>query len=577
MISRKSQVLLTSLSIEGTTMEKRTIAVFDAETDPFNNGAPVYPFTCGLLTEHGEYVDFWDSPDEPEGECFRKMAEYLARLKTPLKIYAHNGGKFDWVYLIRYELIDPGEIKLIGSRMVKAEWNGHQLRDSYSILPVPLHQLGGKDDKYKATDYAEFTRENREAHKEDIRAYQKLDCEVCLNAVLDFREKHGDALTIGSAAVKELRRLNHFEKHGPEYDEVIRPYYYGGRVEAIRPGEHPVRPFHYFDVNSMYPFVMAEREHFCGGDPEQGTAPEILRGEQAQAALQPDGQLIEDGEAWPYFITFTGYSRGALPVRDNTPAGLLSFPHTRGTFQASHHELIEGLALGLIEVDSVDTLIAAQAKWSAPDFVAHYGEIKQAYKPRYKNGKLVSGHIGHYTNAKLLLNSSYGKTGQCPTRFRDHKLVPIEEVAHFQQYGWQCYLEGDEYVILWKPAEEGAVRSGYFDVGIGASITGASRAVLLRALALCESPIYCDTDSIVCEYLPPELCHPSRLGAWDIEFSATQHPALIAGKKMYAFIDDDGQHHVSSKGVTFNRDQIAAMVNGEIVENIQAAPMFFGP
>jgi hypothetical protein len=111
-------------------------------------------------------------------------------------------------------------------------------------------------------------------------------------------------------------------------------------------------------------------------------------------------------------------------------------------------------------------------------------------------------------------------------------------------------------------------------VGIGASITGASRAVLLRALALCESPIYCDTDSIVCEYLPPELCHPSRLGAWDIEFSATQHPALIAGKKMYAFIDDDGQHHVSSKGVTFNRDQIAAMVNGEIVENIQAAPMF---
>jgi hypothetical protein len=96
----------------------------------------------------------------------------------------------------------------------------------------------------------------------------------------------------------------------------------------------------------------------------------------------------------------------------------------------------------------------------------------------------------------------------------------------------------------------------FFNVGTGASVTGAARAVLMRGISLAVDPIYCDTDSIIARDLPGVDLHPTRLGAWDIEAEFSE--VIIAGKKLYACRDikysEFGNRDalkIRSKGVSF--------------------------
>jgi hypothetical protein len=50
-----------------------------------------------------------------------------------------------------------------------------------------------------------------------------------------------------------------------------------------------------------------------------------------------------------------------------------------------------------------------------------------------------------------------------------------------------------------------------------------------------DRPIYCDTDSIICEAFGGNL-HDTELGGWKIE--AEGDYAAIAGKKLYAVFDN---------------------------------------
>jgi hypothetical protein len=69
------------------------LAVIDAETDPFRYGRKPEAFAWGFYD--GEtYVDFWGA------DSTLKLMNYIAALREPHVIYAHNGGKFDFFYLL---------------------------------------------------------------------------------------------------------------------------------------------------------------------------------------------------------------------------------------------------------------------------------------------------------------------------------------------------------------------------------------------------------------------------------------------------------------------------------------------
>jgi hypothetical protein len=60
--------------------------------------------------------------------------------------------------------------------------------------------------------------------------------------------------------------------------------------------------------------------------------------------------------------------------------------------------------------------------------------------------------------------------------------------------------------------------------------------VLLEAIQHAKRPIYCDTDSLICEDLRLSdriALDDSALGAWHLE--DTSHRVLIAGKKAYGY------------------------------------------
>jgi len=512
-------------------MDKK-FAVIDFETDPFTFGREPRPFSAGFYD--GEtYVDFWGP------QCGRDLINYLDSLEEPHIIYAHNGGKFDFYYFLELEAVENPAL-IIGGRITRARMGIHELRDSYAILPIPLSAYS-KDE----IDYSKFEPECREQHKAEILAYQKSDCIYLWELVDKFLSRFGDNLTIGSTAVKRLRDLHPFERAQQSDDEKMREFYFGGRVEYFEQGIlHG--DFKVYDVNSMYPAVMRDRLH-----------PNSLTYLFASPrALDAAGHLHSWPEGWPYFITFTGANYGALPTREKTG---LNFGVEYGTFNTTSHEYQTALKYGLIRVDKVERVLIPKKATTFAEFVDTYIQDKIRAK---REGDKASELF-----AKLLLNSSYGKTAQNGANYFDWEFrlpgMPRPDLSV-----WELYEFEGEIELYRKPVE----RPVYYNVAIGASITGAARAVLLDAIQNATRPVYCDTDSLICERLDGVDLHPTDLGAWDCE--AEGDTLAIGGKKLYALQSDGKTVKTATKGARLDADSIFRVAQGDEITWRNDAPSF---
>src|SRR5262245_7368009 len=97
----------------------RGLAVIDLETDPFEFGATLEPFAAGVWIQGEGYFDFWGP------QCVYRALAFLALIERPLIVYAHNGGKFDFFFLLQH-LDNP--IKIINGRIVRAKFGRHEFR-----------------------------------------------------------------------------------------------------------------------------------------------------------------------------------------------------------------------------------------------------------------------------------------------------------------------------------------------------------------------------------------------------------------------------------------------------------------
>lgn len=568
------------LAIEPVPYELRVcnkrLADFDTETDPFDNGVIVKPFTCGFGTKdpHPEdedkfasevdgyfYQDFWGD------DCIDQFFAWLATLEGQYCIYVHNGGNFDFYFCLEY--MDAGSAPfIINGRLARISMQGQEFRDSYSLIPVALAQ-------YEKTiiDYSKFkrdadyydiqTREKcspRDLHREEILSYQRDDCYFLLELVISAHELFGDKLTMASVALPKLRSFHGFETMRERTDAELRPYYFGGRNQCFEIGElHG--DWKIYDVNSMYPHVMATALHPVSARPHYETR-------------------ITDRTD---FATIRAWSNGALPIRKGD--GGLSFPIGYGTYYASIHEINAGLETGTLRISKVLSSVYFEAKTSFADFVNNFYERRLEAKRQGDKIRLL-----YY---KLVLNSSYGKLAQDPRRYEnflfapDHIPTPLrcvdcstetprnEYCEHCAKgttspFGWYVHTMRDGAIIYARPSAH-LSRHGFYNVATAASITGAARAYLLRGISRATRPIYCDTDSIICEALDAEL-DDSKLGAWKLE--ATGNKACIAGKKMYAVFDDGKPIKSASKGVKLTPSEIARVCAGDTIEYSHPVPKF---
>lgn len=570
---------------------RRNIGIIDFETDRFDNVnlTPVFPFLAVVYSDRFAPIIIWDNDHEA---LLRKLVAALDALDEPYTFYAHNGGRFDYMFLMRFLL---GRVKFKGRALMSAKLGKHEIRDSLHIIPESLRNANRKTD----IDYAKFDRSLRDAHRQEITDYCLEDCIATFEIVRSFINKFGLPISIGQAATTELKRHYTIRKLNAVSDSYIRQFFYGGRVECFVPPGKYAGPLKLYDVNSMYPDRMTNCSHPIG------------------ASFEVNNKITRHTA----FIHLTCQNNGIFVSRATD--GSLTTGLQAGEFRTTIHEYKTAIELDLIsDIKIIKTVDFAE--WS------RFGDfIKPLYERRAEIKDILEADDNHPNKRvleqdakfhKYFLLNAWGKQAQNPRKFKEYYLTspgdrPPENWLYYgleeeirrtrphTSWGSSSDMaiememedarretarlrrlvpveETDQYWIWAIPAAEWR----FNNVATGASITGSARAKLAFAKHHAVYPLYCDTDSLICSSLGSAVdIHPSQLGAWKCETEISE--AIIGGKKLYAYrtpkydgktLDKDKKlvgEKVRAKGLNgVTWTDLEAIVSGRTVAKTMFAP-----
>lgn len=523
--------------------KQKRIATCDCETDPFLYGRTPKPFAWGYY-DGEDYQYFWGD------NATKEFIDYI-KDESDLIIYAHNGGKFDFFYLLPY--LDS-DVQIINGRIAKATlFNGAiELRDSYLILPLPL-SAHGKDD----IDYNKMEADVRELHKDEILRYLQKDCLSLHDWVMMFRDQFGGGLTLAGSAFKQLKQTDYPTAPTSEvFDNALRPFYKGGRVQCFQVGAF-IDDYDYVDIHSAYPFAMMHPHWNGSGYRETLRLPDLPHG------------------SW--YAKIDAVSRGALPYQVDNKTYYPNDDETR-FYYATGWEIQAGLRTGTLDIKKVHRCYLPTFTCDFKQYVERFFAMKaqaDIERAKYKKGDDTYKYWGSIrTFAKLMLNSCYGKFGQDGRKFEAFQLLDYGDVPPLyknnkgEMEAWNPYGEAEGFISIFNRPDP---VNRFYNVATAASITGFVRAYLWENICKSEGVLYCDTDSIICKKFGGVISED--LGAWGLEASCKE--VYIAQRKMYACLTDKGEHKIASKGVRLNFEQIKnGVLSGENIEYSKDAPAF---
>lgn len=514
----------------------RPFAVIDSETDPFLFGRVPKPFIWG----------FYDGDVYEEFDSELALMEYLNN-RGKLIVYAHNGGKFDYHFLL--DFLEPNrEIMFINGRIAKFKIGETEFRDSFNILPIPLKAYQKDDFDYRILEEGEREKPH---NKKLISSYLQGDCRYLWELVNAFRAKHGDALTQAGASMRLFKEITGREppRSTEDYFQSLVPYYYGGRVQCFEKGNR-VEPFEVYDINSAYPFAMLSPHPF-------GTEYSVIRGKVEYALEKPQA-----------FFHLTCISKGAFPWRDRV-GSKLTFPtdNVEREYFVTGWEVAAALEHGAISNVKVKRIIDFEECADFKDYILPIYAARKAAK--------AIGDKAEDILCKLAMNSLYGKFGADPNNYTRARLFEENAISDLimgaldTPAGTYTYLShlGDLPVGT-RPLMDCEKR--FYNVATAASITGYVRAFLFDSLQSVDGPLYCDTDSIACRS-GEGLSTGDELGQWKLEGRFNEW--AIAGRKLYAFFGDDGPK-IACKGVKLEADEIREVAQGIEKTYRRDAPSF---
>jgi len=526
----------------------RPFVVIDSETDPFLAGRIPEPFVWGIY----------------DGTVFRHYThDTIHSLITELSekkiiVYAHNGGKFDYHFLLPY--MEPFDnVKIISGRLAQFYIGKAEFRDSFNILPVALKKIEVRDDTGQTVKKQEFDyalMEKAERYKpenwESIIDYLRDDCVTLYEAIKSFQDKYGRHLTQAGAAMAQWKTIGKTQipKSTGEYFEKFKSYYFGGRVQCFQRGIIE-KDFSVFDINSAYPFAMLSAHPYGTDFIESKT----------ELDTYPRG---------PAFFKIRARSCGAYPYREKTG---LFFPDDGEIreFHVTGWELIsaeETQTAGEPEIINVTYFPILQ---SFSEYIEHFYQQRLTAK--------ATGDKAGDLFAKLLMNSLYGKFGANPENYSEFVILPLEEMDSLLDPENDFTLSGElgPWLLAEKDLDDEDMR--YYNVATAASITGFVRAYLWRNIVATgrDNILYCDTDSIATLSAGNELETGAELGKWKHEGEFDK--AGIAGKKMYIFRGKKNrsgvrEYKTASKGVKLTNAQLWKVAGGTPVVYMPENPTF---
>ncbi len=540
------------------------------------------------------------------------LKTFIAYVKENIEIfsdttfYAHNGGRFDLLLLLRDALLADETIEILSKGLLELDnsfiglaikYNTKivKFKDSYRLFQAGLAKIT-KEFKVSTPkgyiDHETINANTFENHKEAIIEYHRADCVGLLECLDKFSKFAFDTFKINitdcytaASFSKRINKTCYMNTKQPVYrlstqiDRYIRQAYLGGRNECFVLGVIP-GPKYYYDFTSLYPFVGTLM--LPVGKPVYQTYKSI------EEALRLNSMGFIKCR-----VTGTKEDlKGVLPLHGLHRDSRFIFPYieTPTEMILFTAEIREGLKLGY-KYEPIDGY-AFMRDFLMKNFFSDCSKYKQIAR--------AAGDESIASMWKIIINSGYGFWGYNAAAHDTIKMYPR---------GSSGYLE---------PLSKGLVRAisvakGYVvarvsndkqpndtNVSIASAITSYARITLYRAMLDIQSKggllYYCDTDSIICNVRLSD--HPDLIKKWRKDLTGDALGSLknelgltadkkdncletliIAGCKMYSAMGLNASSRVvefnklkgykASKDYNVSQELMTDMVNGSPVTQTQ--------
>jgi hypothetical protein len=556
--------------------ELRPFMVADTETIMINNVHK--PYAAGLLmVRPGEQIndlmmDTYFSEDysiilgsfeERSTKVFYdlvlRILSIVRQEQSPLTIYFHNFSKFDGIILLKHLACHHKSYKLkplMRNRRLYdlAVYSGNKLlfrfRDSLNLLPGKLRDLaknlcpalGPKG----SIPYEEVTVSNLASMKQSLLDYMKQDI-LLLGGVMQnaqeiywklYKEDIESKITISSLALSIFRMKYYDASNWPIYipnmneDSFIRRAYYGGHTDTYKPyGED----LYYYDVNSLYPFIMKESP-MPGGEPVWHSN---LDGKDLDSMFG----FIEAYVVCPKTIKkpFLPYRKRDKDKNKNNTTIIFPTGEFVGVYYSEELKYARGLGYTVLPISGY---LFERRESPFSDFVSSLFESRLEAR---KSGNEALAYV-----YKILMNSLYGRFGINP-KSTISEVCDEDRYNHLLRYSefLSCDPLGENYKLVsyhintgksseyWNPPKHSAVQ-------LAAAITASARIYMYPYISR-EDCYYTDTDSVVLGLpLPDEMISSSVLGKFKLEDRVMK--GYFLAPKSYFYISIDGTKVLKYKG-----------------------------
>lgn len=507
-------------------------AVFDIETIDWTE------FLCGSLWTKRHGMRVFHDPDS--------LADALIELPKGCQVWAHAGGKFDFLWLLDHLIARGDRVKANvacsgGSATSVRFSGGPHLRDSQRLIPLSLANaatIAGEHRKKGDAGIAfeAMSRSMSPSQYDRVVEYCVSDTELLrdvLFALVRYCDENGIELrgTVGGSAwatAKEWCGLDGAEWPSPRVYNFASDGYKGGLCAV---GRLETGIVHRYDRKSAYPAsIMLPIP--CG--PHRSK-----RGKEASKAFAAHMPGIYRAR-----VSMPESMVPSLPIVQNNR---LLFPHGNLIGTWTHHELAFAESRGAVVRDIGGAVVWKHERPILAPFARRAFELRDRLPAWAKKG------LG--TWLKFLANSFTGKTGQSP----DTNTIAIGDYSHDFRYKAVGVSEHVWSRGVWRIADCAHVQ-------MAAVLTARARIELIEQIEHAgNSWVYSDTDSVFSE------CELTRnrgtdLGQWDYE--GIGRDWIAAAPKVYSYLDDGGKDVLHAKGVKIDRrEEWERYVSGQKVEN----------
>jgi len=452
------------------------ILSFDVET--FGNENKFY---MGSTYDGNNIKVFYDKEDMKKELLKTKYSDY--------KIFATNL-EFDINAL--YQPFDGNwERFLVNGRYITVKYRTYKkddyidrtwlFLDTLTVAPMSVEQMGytiGLPKLDKPSCLGEIPKDIFE--KNELEKYNIRDTMITYNFMKFFNEalnKLGGRLqnTIAGCSMDIFRRK--YMKHRllqPDRDMILRMHegYYGGRVEVFQIGYDTNK--RYYDINSLYPFVM--RNLF----PDTNTI---------RFSDNPNERLLEYEGMSYVTMSCPDIEYPYLPVRRDKvifPIGNIEGVYT-------HFEIRNALLLGYELLNMKWSIYYLKNIYLFDEF------CNDLYSKRMEFAS--NKDVGMKYVTKILMNSLYGRFG---LNIENKNVGLLKTIPNNWTGKDVCKLPSDT-VIIWDENDNGYYSEkisrdekipAYVNPIISVYVTAYARNELYKLITK-SKPIYCDTDSVV--------------------------------------------------------------------------------